>query len=131
MEIVWFDELPPYPVRSFTYRNEQVRAYTVSRVIVYNIHYVSNKLPHIPTGTAKSTTNSKWHYALKITWAGWLAVNRKKRVQRVISNKVPNLLNGYMNTNISYNKIDYSVFENINDKQIIQASSPKIKCSET
>jgi hypothetical protein len=37
MEIVWFDELPPYPVRSFTYRNEQVRAYTVSRVIVYTI----------------------------------------------------------------------------------------------
>jgi hypothetical protein len=36
MEIVWFDELPPYPVRSFTYRNEQVRAYTESRVIVYN-----------------------------------------------------------------------------------------------
>jgi hypothetical protein len=35
METVWFDELPPYPVRSFTYRNEQVRAYTVSRVIVY------------------------------------------------------------------------------------------------
>jgi hypothetical protein len=35
MEIV----LPPYPVRSFTYCNEQVRAYTVSRVIVYNTKF--------------------------------------------------------------------------------------------
>jgi hypothetical protein len=34
---VSFDELPPYPVRSFTYRNEQVRAQEVQRVIVYSI----------------------------------------------------------------------------------------------
>jgi hypothetical protein len=33
---VWFDELPPYPVRSFTYRNEQVGADEVKKVIVYN-----------------------------------------------------------------------------------------------
>jgi hypothetical protein len=48
METVWFDELPPYPVRSFTYHNEQVRAYTVSRVIVYNIYiyiYICKPLP--------------------------------------------------------------------------------------
>jgi hypothetical protein len=35
METVWFVELPPYPVRSFTHHNEQVRA-EVSMVIVYN-----------------------------------------------------------------------------------------------
>jgi hypothetical protein len=35
METVWFDELPLHPVRSFTYRNEQVRADEVPRVIVY------------------------------------------------------------------------------------------------
>jgi hypothetical protein len=29
-----FDELPPYPVRTFTYRNEQVKAGEVPRVIV-------------------------------------------------------------------------------------------------
>jgi hypothetical protein len=36
--ILPFDELPSYPVRSFTYRNEQVRAYTVSRAIVYKLY---------------------------------------------------------------------------------------------
>ena len=30
------DEPHPYPVRSFTYRNEQVRADEVQRVIMYN-----------------------------------------------------------------------------------------------
>jgi hypothetical protein len=30
-----FDELPPYPVRSFTYHNEQFRADELQRVIVY------------------------------------------------------------------------------------------------
>jgi hypothetical protein len=34
--ILPFDELPPYPVRRFTYRNEQVRADEVQRVILYN-----------------------------------------------------------------------------------------------
>jgi hypothetical protein len=29
---------PPYPVRSFTYRNEQVRADEVNSMIVYNTH---------------------------------------------------------------------------------------------
>jgi hypothetical protein len=32
--ILPFNELPPYPVRSFTYRNEQVRLDEVQRVIV-------------------------------------------------------------------------------------------------
>jgi hypothetical protein len=36
MKTVCFDDLPPYPVRSFAYRNEQVRADEVPRVIVYN-----------------------------------------------------------------------------------------------
>jgi hypothetical protein len=31
-----FDELLPYHVRSFTYRNEQVRADEVQRVVVYS-----------------------------------------------------------------------------------------------
>jgi len=31
------DELHLYPVRSFTYCNEQVRAVEVQRVIVYNL----------------------------------------------------------------------------------------------
>jgi hypothetical protein len=39
METVWFDELPQYPVRSFTYRNEQVMA-DVPRVIVYNMFLI-------------------------------------------------------------------------------------------
>jgi hypothetical protein len=33
---VWFDELPSYPVRSFTYLNDQVRIDEVHREIVYN-----------------------------------------------------------------------------------------------
>jgi hypothetical protein len=33
---VRFDELPSYPVRSYTYRNEQVRADEVQRVMAYN-----------------------------------------------------------------------------------------------
>jgi hypothetical protein len=32
--------LPPYPVRSFTYRNEQVRADEVQRVIVYSTRVI-------------------------------------------------------------------------------------------
>jgi hypothetical protein len=36
VKTVPFDELAPYPVRSFTYRNEQVRADEVQRAIVYN-----------------------------------------------------------------------------------------------
>jgi hypothetical protein len=40
VKTVWFDELPPYPIRSFTYRNEQVRADKVQRVIVYNMNVV-------------------------------------------------------------------------------------------
>jgi hypothetical protein len=35
VKTVSFDELPPYPVRSFTYRNEQVRADELYRVIMY------------------------------------------------------------------------------------------------
>jgi hypothetical protein len=38
VKTVWFDELPPYTVRSFTYSNEQVRADQVPRVIVCNIN---------------------------------------------------------------------------------------------
>jgi hypothetical protein len=34
-----FDELLPYPLGSFTYRNEQVRAVQVQRVIVYKLVY--------------------------------------------------------------------------------------------
>jgi hypothetical protein len=37
VKTVCFDELPPYPVRSFTYRDEQVRADEVQRVIVYSV----------------------------------------------------------------------------------------------
>lgn len=51
-------------------------------------------------------------------------------MQRAISSKVPNLLNGYMDTNSSHNRTADSVFENIEDEQNIQKSSPKIKCSE-
>jgi hypothetical protein len=32
---VWFDELPPYPLTRCTYRNEQVRADEIPKVIVY------------------------------------------------------------------------------------------------
>jgi hypothetical protein len=42
MKTVWFDERPPYPVRIFTYRNEQARADDVQRVIVY----ILNRFPH-------------------------------------------------------------------------------------
>jgi hypothetical protein len=38
MKTVRFDELPPYPIRSFTYRNEQARADDVQRVIVYKLN---------------------------------------------------------------------------------------------
>jgi hypothetical protein len=38
MKTVWFDELPPFPVGSFTYRNEQARAEDVQRVIVYKLN---------------------------------------------------------------------------------------------
>jgi hypothetical protein len=38
---VRFDELPPYPVRCFTYRNEQVRVDEVQRVIVYYVLVVT------------------------------------------------------------------------------------------
>jgi hypothetical protein len=41
VKIVWFDELHPYPVRSFTYRNQQVRAEEVSRVTVYKRVHVT------------------------------------------------------------------------------------------
>jgi hypothetical protein len=34
VKTVSFEELPPYPVRSFTYRNELVRVDEVLRVIV-------------------------------------------------------------------------------------------------
>jgi hypothetical protein len=34
VKTVWFGEPPLYPVRSFTYRNEQVSAHEVSREIV-------------------------------------------------------------------------------------------------
>jgi hypothetical protein len=42
VKTVGFDKLPPYPVRSFTYRNEQVRADEVLTVIVYILymHYI-------------------------------------------------------------------------------------------
>jgi hypothetical protein len=36
MKTVSFDELPPYPVRSFAYRNEQVRAHQVQGVFMYS-----------------------------------------------------------------------------------------------
>ena len=42
MTVCGSDEPHSYPVRSFTYRIEQVRADEVQRVIVYSIHeYVS------------------------------------------------------------------------------------------
>jgi hypothetical protein len=34
VKTVWFDELLPYPVRSFTYHNEEVGADEVPRVTV-------------------------------------------------------------------------------------------------
>jgi len=36
------DERHPHPVRSFTYRNEQVRAKEVQRVIVYIVLQICN-----------------------------------------------------------------------------------------
>jgi hypothetical protein len=39
--ILSFDELPPYPVRSLTHRNEQVRLDEAQRVIVYNVLVVT------------------------------------------------------------------------------------------
>jgi hypothetical protein len=33
VKTVWFGELPPYPVESFTYRNEQVRVVEIQREI--------------------------------------------------------------------------------------------------
>jgi hypothetical protein len=37
VKTVLLDELPPYPVRSFTYRNEQVRLDQIQWEIVYNM----------------------------------------------------------------------------------------------
>jgi hypothetical protein len=49
METVCFDELPPYPVRSFTYRNGQVRVDEVSRAIVYTVYTdIANRTQHTP-----------------------------------------------------------------------------------
>jgi hypothetical protein len=42
VKTVWFDELPPYPVRSFTYCNEQVGAMGVQRAIVYRYDLHNN-----------------------------------------------------------------------------------------
>jgi hypothetical protein len=44
VKTVWFDELPLYPVRSCTYRSEQVRVDEVQRVIVYTPQNVVNKI---------------------------------------------------------------------------------------
>jgi len=42
-DYIQFDDPHPYPVRSFTYRTEHVRAYEVQRVTVYNLKL---KFPH-------------------------------------------------------------------------------------
>jgi hypothetical protein len=53
---------------------DQDKTQSISKMTVYttvlHIHYVSNKLSLILTGTAKPTTNSKWHNALKnnLSW---------------------------------------------------------------
>jgi hypothetical protein len=47
-EYVPFDVLPPYPVRSFTYCNEQVRVDEVQRAMVYTLHskFHNKKVQH-------------------------------------------------------------------------------------
>jgi hypothetical protein len=41
MKNVWFDELLPYPIRSFTYHNEQVRVDKVSREIMQSMFKIT------------------------------------------------------------------------------------------
>jgi hypothetical protein len=55
MKTVWLDELPPYPVRSFTYRNEQARADDVQTVIMYKLNrYLHSRRLRVASGAATS-----------------------------------------------------------------------------
>jgi hypothetical protein len=45
--VLSFDELPPYPARSSTYRKEQARAYEVQRVMVYKTNVQRDPQVHV------------------------------------------------------------------------------------
>jgi hypothetical protein len=73
MKTVPFDELPPYPVRSFTYHNEQARVDDVQRVIVYKLnHYPHRRRLRVASGaTAPGPTQERApHFRPKVVLMG-------------------------------------------------------------